>query len=110
MSLDFNDAKSANAPALHLRVKHSTSAPPQLNHCFHCGEPCLTELLADDHSFCCRGCVGVYRFIHTQGLSDYYKLRQEERPAAPPNDNSQTHWQALDALPLSDLGGRMDGD
>lgn len=43
--------------------------------CYHCGEPCLEEVIhKKDHNFCCHACATVYEMITESGLSEYYKL------------------------------------
>lgn len=40
--------------------------------CYHCGDDVVKEFKADDHSFCCQGCVSVYSIINQAGLTNYY--------------------------------------
>lgn len=51
--------------------------------CFHCGDPCLTEIKKDDKSFCCQGCKTVYEILHENDLGFYYDL--ESHPGISPN-------------------------
>ena len=39
--------------------------------CLHCGAP------SPAGEFCCAGCAYVYRLIHAEGLSAYYKIKDE---------------------------------
>lgn len=44
--------------------------------CFHCGTACLNRnILADEHFFCCEGCLLVYEILNKNGLCDYYKIQ-----------------------------------
>lgn len=43
--------------------------------CYHCGEDCRDEVLhADDHDFCCEGCVTVYSLLKESDLCQYYAI------------------------------------
>ncbi|MEO1258579.1 MAG: heavy metal translocating P-type ATPase metal-binding domain-containing protein [Bacteroidota bacterium] len=49
------------------------------NACLHCGEDCGEQpILQAEHIFCCEGCKMVYEILHTNDLSEYYRI--EERP------------------------------
>jgi len=44
-------------------------------HCFHCGLNCLNSVYQEaGHLFCCAGCLTVYQFLNSQGLSNFYRL------------------------------------
>ena len=44
--------------------------------CYHCGTPCVTNVIAiEDKIFCCEGCKLVYEIINENGLCDYYALQ-----------------------------------
>ena len=38
--------------------------------------------------FCCHGCMGIYRFIHNEGLDDFYKKRDPSWVPGPSDDQS----------------------
>ncbi|MBC7745431.1 MAG: heavy metal translocating P-type ATPase metal-binding domain-containing protein [Flavobacterium sp.] len=45
-----------------------------LTPCYHCGTDCEENTFhADDKSFCCAGCLGVYRILNSNNLCNYYK-------------------------------------
>lgn len=45
----------------------------QTSTCYHCGEDLAgVELVADDHHFCCAGCLGVYQILSANQMCAYY--------------------------------------
>lgn len=51
-----------------------------LSSCYHCGLPCPTQTIqADDHNFCCDGCLTVYQLIQDNNLCNYYNFKDNER-------------------------------
>lgn len=43
--------------------------------CFHCGEECgPVNLIYDEKSFCCQGCLTVYDILSKSGSTEYYRL------------------------------------
>lgn len=44
--------------------------------CFHCGEPCVDNILFDEHTFCCTGCKSVYQLLSNNNLCSYYDIEQ----------------------------------
>ena len=55
-------------------------APIDQAQCQHCGIFFSTATL---QQFCCTGCEFVYGLINAQGLSDYYKLKEQNPPVCP---------------------------
>lgn len=57
---------------------------PQATHdthhiCYHCGEECLDEIHhADQHEFCCEGCVTVYDLLKESDLCQYYTIESAQ--------------------------------
>jgi len=55
--------------------------------CSHCGK--ITDdksaVVKENNIFCCNGCHGIYEFIHSLGLEEFYKLRNSEKNI--PGDN-----------------------
>lgn len=43
------------------------------SHCLHCQQPLASVDRTDD--FCCNGCQAAYQLIHSQGLDQYYAIR-----------------------------------
>ena len=57
-----------------------TSTTSLLESCFHCGLPCPTNSIqADEHTFCCDGCLTVYQLIQDNNLCNYYSFQDTER-------------------------------
>lgn len=53
--------------------------------CYHCGLPCIDDLVQqDDKNFCCNGCLTVYNILSKANLNAYYEKNQAPgvRPAA----------------------------
>jgi Cu+-exporting ATPase len=49
----------------------------KLQACFHCGEPCTDEHLAQDGKpFCCQGCLIVRELLTENGLGQFYELNR----------------------------------
>ncbi len=47
------------------------------SNCYHCGDPCTeTEIIKDEHSFCCEGCKTVYSLLHDNGLQQFYRINK----------------------------------
>lgn len=72
--------------------------------CYHCALPVEEsgwELTLDGtaQSFCCGGCLAVAEHLHTQGLTQYYKIRQA--PGVRPDEAN------LDAQDLQALQARF---
>lgn len=43
--------------------------------CYHCGEECRDDVLhADNHDFCCDGCLTVYSLLKESDLCQYYAI------------------------------------
>lgn len=43
--------------------------------CYHCGEPCKTNLIvSEDKSFCCEGCKLVFEILSENKLCNYYSI------------------------------------
>lgn len=55
-----------------------------MNACFHCGLPAVPGLHADiggqPRDFCCIGCQAVAQAIAGQGLTDFYRFREQVSP------------------------------
>lgn len=72
-------------------VKHIET----IQRCYHCGEPCDTDLVTyHDHHFCCEGCKAVYSLLNEHDLCTYYNLN--DQPGATLNGNGHTHFEVLD--------------
>jgi len=42
--------------------------------CYHCGDLCIDNIIADGNHFCCNGCKHVYLLLSENGLCNYYQL------------------------------------
>jgi Cu2+-exporting ATPase/Cu+-exporting ATPase len=62
--------------------------------CLHCNQRCIHLVSWNEKSFCCHGCLTVYKLLQDQGLQDYYSLRDQS-----PKDNT---------CPLPSLEGPQD--
>ena len=73
--------------------------------CYHCGEPLpngplITAHLDDkDQPMCCIGCKAVAEFIHTAGLTAFYKFRSQPDSSFLPADEAG-EWQHFDSEDL----------
>jgi Cu+-exporting ATPase len=53
----------------------TTSSSYTTSTCYHCGEPNPNQVLQfDDKTFCCQGCMSVYKLLNQVGLCTYYEL------------------------------------
>lgn len=84
-------------------VPHVTDVPPA--DCYHCGLPVPNDInipafdvLGEERSFCCHGCLSVCQAILNAGLEAYYQHRTEKAVTA----NQQKLPALLDQLELYD--------
>ncbi|MCM4157863.1 heavy metal translocating P-type ATPase metal-binding domain-containing protein [Gramella sp. AN32] len=57
-----------------------------MEHCYHCGEDCLDEIIQyKEKTFCCTGCKTVFEILDSNDLSYYYDL--EKAPGISPKIN-----------------------
>ncbi len=50
-------------------------------HCYHCGDECITEpIYSEEKTFCCTGCKSVYELLYANNLCTYYNLDKSEKP------------------------------
>ena len=73
-------AASCSNPVARSRPDLSKSASGSVN-CYHCELPVLEsgwelQLQGQTQHFCCGGCLAVAEHLHTQGLTQYYQIRQ----------------------------------
>ncbi|MBK8014970.1 MAG: heavy metal translocating P-type ATPase [Deltaproteobacteria bacterium] len=103
------------------RSKPTASGVPRPS-CAHCGLPVAVrsndtpEGAEEQPLFCCAGCEAVYRFVHQEGLSIYYRLRDRPAPTAtrtamtlassPPPLSSSAPLSALESSSSSPGGDR----
>ncbi|RZM12435.1 MAG: ATPase, partial [Pedobacter sp.] len=50
---------------------------PNIESCYHCGDPCLLEIVVDQRHFCCTGCSQVYLLLNENDLCSYYDLNSK---------------------------------
>lgn len=52
----------------------------EATHCLHCGEELTPSniICSNGNYFCCTGCSAVYDLLHTLGLHDFYKIKDEQ--------------------------------
>ena len=85
----------------------STSAQSKLAEppCFHCGLKCLTVNYMDSGKyFCCSGCLMVYQFLNSQGMQDFYLIK--EHPGNTQNSNKKEAYQ-FEYLDDQDLSAKL---
>ncbi|UCH80468.1 MAG: heavy metal translocating P-type ATPase, partial [Nitrospiraceae bacterium] len=46
------------------------------------------EIAGREKVFCCHGCLGIYRFIHNEGLNVFYRNRDHTWVPGPPDEQS----------------------
>lgn len=65
--------------------------------CKHCLQPCTDEVVFDNEgTFCCTGCLAVFKLINNNGLCDYYNLEEvSHRPSLKLNHLSSSDYQWL---------------
>jgi Cu+-exporting ATPase len=64
--------------------------------CYHCGEPCTTEVFAaQDKNFCCHGCKTVFEILSENDLCEYYSF--DEKPGVSLRHVSDETYAYLDA-------------
>lgn len=74
-----------NSPDHRIYPKLSKTEIESKPVCYHCGLPCIDDLVRqDDKSFCCNGCLTVYNILSKANLVAYYEKNQAPgvRPAA----------------------------
>ncbi|MCS6808546.1 MAG: heavy metal translocating P-type ATPase metal-binding domain-containing protein [Bacteroidota bacterium] len=59
--------------------QHSIASPKheqqEAQRCYHCGEICVdTQIVMDNHVFCCEGCRFVYELLRDNHLCSYYDI------------------------------------
>ncbi len=64
------------------------------NQCFHCGDDCIEEIVAESKSFCCHGCLAVYQLLEETGLTDYYQFT--EKPGTKQSQDAYLQYDYLD--------------
>jgi P-type Cu+ transporter len=63
--------------------------------CFHCGQPCESELLwTDEKPFCCHGCKTVFEILNANNLCEYYDL--DKNPGVHINVSIEQNFAYLD--------------
>lgn len=75
-------------------MRASAQTPPV---CRHCGAPLIDEKMRSS-GFCCAGCSYVYRLVHEQGLSGYYRIKDEVTAPADPVVFQPRDYSWLEAL------------
>lgn len=61
-----------------------------MDNCFHCGDPCLSDMVQfNDKIFCCNGCQIVYEILNDNGLQHYYSI--EHAPGISPNFSKEKY-------------------
>lgn len=68
--------------------------------CPHCHQP-----VASEGAFCCAGCEGAYRLIHTLGLSRYYASRTLRDDAPPPTPQDMPDGASILPFAQQDAAG-----
>ncbi|WP_157505236.1 heavy metal translocating P-type ATPase [Dyadobacter beijingensis] len=84
------------------------TAPEAISHtrhvCYHCGEDCRDEVLhADDHDFCCDGCLTVYGLLKESDLCQYYTIDGAQGISPDP----AFYTNKFDHLDLPEVHGKM---
>lgn len=63
--------------------------------CYHCGLPCIDDLVQqDDRNFCCNGCLAVYNILTKANLQAYYE--RDKNPGIRPPTQSGNRFEYLD--------------
>lgn len=66
--------------------------------CFHCGNPCDTEIIKiEEKSFCCNGCKTVFEIFSENDLTCYYDF--QNNPGAIPQE-IKGKYDFLDNIPI----------
>ncbi|MFN8265707.1 MAG: heavy metal translocating P-type ATPase metal-binding domain-containing protein [Chitinophagaceae bacterium] len=58
-------------------VQQPTKETPVKTKCYHCGEPCNTDIRDGEKIFCCEGCKFVFQLLDENGLCNYYDLSKQ---------------------------------
>ena len=77
--------------------------------CYHCGD--LTSvgwIHHDHHSFCCQGCVGVYRLLKDSNLDTFYQF--EEKPGVKPSNFSEGKFNFLNVPEIAERFIKFDSE
>ncbi|WP_229212784.1 heavy metal translocating P-type ATPase [Dyadobacter soli] len=88
-----------------MSILTAPEAIPDTKHvCYHCGEDCRDEVLhADDHDFCCDGCVTVYSLLKESDLCQYYAIEAAQGISPDPTFYKGKY----DHLDQPDVSGKM---
>jgi Cu2+-exporting ATPase len=65
------------------------AAPLRCDHClveFPAREAVREVIGGEERTFCCAGCLGVYRLVSEEGLGAYYETRRWDAPGTPVGD------------------------
>ncbi len=72
------------------------SVPRHDSTCYHCGAECPNDKIrADEHLFCCQGCLGVYELLRLHDACVYYDV--EKHPGQRPDGLPEARFDGLDA-------------
>lgn len=72
------------------------SVPRHDRTCYHCGADCPNDTIrADEHVFCCQGCLGVYELLRSHDACTYYDV--EDHPGQRPDGLQEARFDGLDA-------------
>ena len=66
--------------------------------CDHCDESIDKgmEILSNEHVFCCHGCKTVYQILGKNGLTDFYKIRDDEGVKSNPVTKKKIDYSYMD--------------
>jgi len=66
--------------------------------CDHCSETVENgmEVHSKDNVFCCHGCKTVYQILGSNGLTDFYKIRDDEGKKSLPVDKKNIDYSYMD--------------
>lgn len=79
-------------------TKNETELKPV---CYHCGLPCIDDLVKQDEKyFCCNGCLAVYNILSKANLGAYYEKKQA--PGIRPPSQSGSRFEYLDNQEIID--------
>ncbi|MEW6602026.1 MAG: heavy metal translocating P-type ATPase [Nitrospirota bacterium] len=82
--------------------------------CDHCSlhvpdsKAVVDEIKGEKRVFCCNGCRGIFRFISSEGLSDFYDRRESSWTPGPPDERPVEVSSFSDSMKKIDDGMEID--
>ena len=92
IGLNMNQVNIRKPNSIYTFTESLKVASNSQSACFHCGLTCINNLYQESgKTFCCTGCLTVYQFLNSQGMQDFYKIK--EHPGNPSKEIKTESYQ-----------------